>query len=363
MDNKSEVLVRAPGRICLFGDHQDYLGLPIIACAINRYIEIKAVKNSSEYFHIDMPDIHLSRSFHVDEKFDEIEHEDFIASTIRVVRRYGCVPNEGYTITIRGNVPINAGLSSSSSVVVGWVHFLLISFGCDREITNELVAQISYEAEVVEHSSPGGRMDQYTIAIGGIIYLETDSAATFEQIKSPLEVLIVGESGVAKNTIGILGDLRGKALKSVEIIQKKVPSFELRNSILEDIAAHSHFLSEEQKPYFSAAIRNFSITKKALKALKKPEINLKQIGNLMNEHHSILKDDLKITTRKIDAMITAANEAGAYGVKIVGSGGGGSICALASKETAQKVMDSIISAGAKDAYMVQIVPGARLIQI
>ena len=26
----------APGRLCLFGEHQDYLGLPVIAMAINR---------------------------------------------------------------------------------------------------------------------------------------------------------------------------------------------------------------------------------------------------------------------------------------------------------------------------------------
>ena len=35
-----EVMYKAPGRICLFGDHQDYLGLPIIACAINRFVEV-----------------------------------------------------------------------------------------------------------------------------------------------------------------------------------------------------------------------------------------------------------------------------------------------------------------------------------
>ncbi|MCH1575403.1 MAG: galactokinase family protein, partial [Flavobacteriales bacterium] len=26
----------APGRLCLFGEHQDYLGLPVIAMAMNR---------------------------------------------------------------------------------------------------------------------------------------------------------------------------------------------------------------------------------------------------------------------------------------------------------------------------------------
>ena len=40
--------------------------------------------------------------------------------------------------------------------------------------------------------------------------------------------------------------------------------------------------------------------------------------------------------------------------EIVGSGGGGSICALTSKEKEQQVLRAILKAGAKDAYAVAI---------
>ena len=42
MQNK--IISKAPGRVCLFGDHQDYLGLPIIATTIDKEITIKAIK-------------------------------------------------------------------------------------------------------------------------------------------------------------------------------------------------------------------------------------------------------------------------------------------------------------------------------
>ena len=74
------------------------------------------------------------------------------------------------------------------------------------------------------------------------------------------------------------------------------------------------------------------ITQNALIALNEDILNYETIGALMNEHHSVLKNILKITTPKIDNMIEAALEAGAYGAKIVGSGGGGSICAISSKQ-------------------------------
>ena len=38
---------QAPGRICLFGDHQDYLQLPIIACAVDRRLYVKAIPNGT----------------------------------------------------------------------------------------------------------------------------------------------------------------------------------------------------------------------------------------------------------------------------------------------------------------------------
>ena len=41
MQNK--IISKAPGRVCLFGDHQDYLGLPIIATTIDKEITIKGL--------------------------------------------------------------------------------------------------------------------------------------------------------------------------------------------------------------------------------------------------------------------------------------------------------------------------------
>ena len=98
MRTTSEVMFKAPGRICLFGDHQDYLGLPIIACAIDLFIEVSAISNESEMFHLVMPDLKTSRSFSIHESFNSLEKGDHFASTIRVVKRYGCFPNKGYSV-------------------------------------------------------------------------------------------------------------------------------------------------------------------------------------------------------------------------------------------------------------------------
>ena len=357
----NQVISKAPGRVCLFGDHQDYLGLPIIACAINRFVEIHGMANDSEEIFIEMPDIKTSRSFHIHDPFDHLENGDHIASVVRVVRRYGCILDKGYTITIKGNVPINAGLSSSSAVVVAWIRFLLDAFGCNQKVTDELVAKFAYEAEVVEYNSPGGRMDQYTIAIGDIIFLETGDSAKYKKIERSLSSLVIGESGIPKNTMGLLSDLKRKALDSIEAVLEYDLDFNLHSAVLEDIDKYSDIISEELQPFFYSSIKNHMITREALAALNEETLNYERIGALMNEHHSVLKNILKITTPKIDNMIDAALEAGAYGAKIVGSGGGGSICAISSKQNKQRVIDNILAAGAKDAYTVSVTSGKQFI--
>ena len=53
----TNISLTAPARICLFGDHQDYLGLPVIACAIDKFITLTATKNNSNVIRLILPDI------------------------------------------------------------------------------------------------------------------------------------------------------------------------------------------------------------------------------------------------------------------------------------------------------------------
>jgi galactokinase len=355
----SQLIISAPGRICLFGDHQDYLGLPVIACAINRQVILSAEKNNESVFRILMPDISSERIIDISETFDILETQDYFASAIRVVRRYGCNPSMGYTLTLKSNIPINAGVSSSSAIVVAWVHFLLKAFGCDYSVNPPFIAQLAYEAEVVEHHSPGGRMDQYTSAIGNIIYIDTAQDAAFRTIGTSMEGLILAESGIPKQTLGVLSNLRGYATDAIETVSEKVCGFNIAKAKIEDYKELKGHLSEELQPYFYAAIKNHSITQEAITAFKNKPLDHNRIGHLMSEHHQVLKDVLKITVPRIDAMIDAAIKAGAYGAKIVGSGGGGSIAALAPPSKKLEVINAILESGAKDAYEVLVTQGTH----
>jgi galactokinase len=352
----AEIEINAPGRVCLFGDHQDYLGLPIIACAIDRHITLRANSNASKKLHIHFLDLKQTRNISLPYDFCDYNPNDTLIAALKVLKQYGCSPNMGYDIQIQGTIPINAGLSSSSALLVTWVSFLIKAFGIDRPVSQELIAKLAYKAEVVERQGPGGKMDQYSISLGNIIYLETGKNTTFKTIGTALKGLVIGESGISKDTLGLLADRRSLAVEGLEILGRILPNFNVAEIGLTDCKRYADLLPKKYRPYFKAAVENHLITQSALLEFKKKTINLERLGHLMTAHHTILKDDLKITVQRIDAMIDAALSAGAIGAKIVGSGGGGCIVAIAPGNE-DKVIDSIIQAGAVNAYKASVSKG------
>ncbi|PHR68797.1 MAG: galactokinase [Lutibacter sp.] len=348
--------VLAPARICLFGDHQDYLGLPVIACAIDRYIKLSAIKNKSNSLKIDLPDIGKERVIPITESFISIGEQDYFVKALEVLKEYDCIPDIGFDIVISGDVPINAGLSSSSAIVVAWTTFLLKAFGKHINITSELIAKLTYRIEVLEFNSPGGLMDQYSISIGNTIFINTISGE-YERFNKPKMSLIIGESGFPKKTLSVLKNLREFAQEAISVVQSHHPNFTIEESERDDYKKYYNLLSDELKPIFYAAIKNYHITKEAYSELKKEIIDVELIGKLMNEHHKELKENLKITVPIIDTMIAGAINNGALGAKIVGSGGGGCIVAITSPENENTVIQGILNGGAKKAYKVEISNG------
>ncbi|WP_420602242.1 mevalonate kinase [Flagellimonas sp.] len=359
---KEKIVTQSPGRTCLFGDHQDYLGLPVIACAIDRHIKLVATLNTTRELVINKPDINEKRILAIDDEISQVSKGDHLLAALKILQGYDCIPHVGYDITISGNVAINAGISSSSAVVVAWIQFLIEAYGCNVPVSRELISQIAYEAEVTFHGAPGGKMDQYAIGLGNIIYLETGDSLSYEMIKKPLPGLIVGESGIPKQTTGVLRELKENALLAIHKVKERVPNFEVGDLDINDLSKYLNYVPDNLKIFFEAAIINHDITKRALVEFKMSTLDLKQIGTLMNEHHHILKDYLHITVPKIDDMINGALHAGALGAKIVGSGRGGSIVVLSKDGEQQKVVDALLKAGAKDAYPVNVDQGIKIIE-
>ncbi len=351
-----KLIVSTPGRVCLFGEHQDYLRLPVIAAAISRRIVVEGSKRADRKVNIDLPDIRKRESFEINDDIPYIRERDYFRSGVNVLQRKGIHFSHGFDCVVHGDIPINAGTSSSSAMLVGWTNFLARMSDSPRILEPEVVAQYAYEAEVLEFSEPGGMMDQYSTAIGKLIWLESFPSIKVSRIAAELKAFVLGNSHQPKDTKFILANVKNRVLEIVKNLEANHPEFSLQTISLELLELYRRDLDEGAFRLLRGTIENREITYKAKSVFEHVPLDHKMIGNLLNQHHAVLRDVQKISTPKIDRMIEVALKAGAYGAKINGSGGGGCMFAY-SPENPEAVAEAV--RGVSEAVVVFVDEGSR----
>ncbi|UCH61822.1 MAG: GHMP kinase [Fidelibacterota bacterium] len=357
MTQLNHLTISAPGRICLFGEHQDYLDLPVIPAAISLRIRLEGARRNDRDVNIELPDIDDRIGLSLDDASYRRER-DYFPSSVNILKRAGFTFSSGFDCTVHGGIPINSGTSSSTALVMAWVKFLgLMS---DQRITLSPGdnAELAHQAEVVEFQEPGGKMDHYSIAYGDVIYLDFQPQLAVEHLISRLGTFILGDSGEPKDTKGILTRVKQQIQTVVQTIKEKESDFLLLEAHIDELEKYRSVMNAEQYALLRGTIMNRDITLQAREALKAGTLNEESFGELLNQHQSVLRDVLQISTPKIDRMLSAAMQAGAMGGKINGSGGGGCMFVYAPRQTDQ-VADAIESAGG-NAYIIGIDEGVKI---
>ena len=355
---KKTIKVSTPGRICLFGEHQDYLGLPVIAAAISRRVNIEGSQSSDAKATILLPDIHRSMNFDIFSEMPYQSNRDYFRSALNILQREGFTFNNGVECTVQGNIPINSGTSSSSALLANWIHFLSLIADNPKIISPEEIAEIAYRAEVVEFKEAGGMMDHYSTACGNVIYLQSVPKIKVENLKPKLGTFVLGDSLEPKDTVGLLKRVKGGVLIAIEKIKKEFPEFSISRATFDDLSNVKNLLTFEEQELISGNIDNHRILNKALSLLKSDSFKDEDLGELLNQHQFNLRENLKISTPKIDRMIQAGLSAGALGGKINGSGGGGCMFVYAP-DNPEKVAQAIENQGGK-AYIITIDEGTKI---
>jgi len=338
------IRIKSPGRVCLFGEHQDYLGYPIIALAISKFIYLEAEKISESTFIIDLPDI--PEMVEIPLKNKEVAYyskRDYIRSGFNLFIREGFRFNKGYKIKITGDIPINAGVASSSALLIAWLYFLnLIS---KRNLDPYNLAIEGFNAEVKEFAEAGGMMDHFSSVYGNLIYLEPrilkPNLTTYDL---KLDGFVLGNSLEKKDTVEDLNRVKLQAIKAFKELKSIMPSFNPFTSSLNQLSHYLPHLNKESQKKIIGNIINRDLTLKAKTLIennfnilkfkknnKQLEFFYRQLGNLLNLHHKQLKENIQISTEKIDKILSNCLDSGAFGGKINGSGFGGTMFALFPK--------------------------------
>ena len=350
--------ISAPGRVCLFGEHSDYLGLPVITMAIDKRLTIACFPRKDKKFRILMPDIYQEDQFIPSQHIQYKKSRDYLRAGVNVLKRKGCKFSKGYDFFIKSKIPIGAGTSSSSALVVAWIKTLLSLHPTYVQFNPIEIARLAFETEVLEFKEPGGRMDHFAIAMGKFIYHENHETIDIHHFQYPLEGIVLGHSLEKKETIRVLKENRREVTEGFRIIKKELSTFHVKNTPLKeivDVFGNIRTISDVRLKKAFATLKNRDLCQAAFREFVDSRFSTKKIGRLMNEHHHQLKTYLNISTPKIERMIEAVKKAGALGAKINGSGLGGTMIAYAPGRE-EKVCDAIESVGGK-AWIVQEAQG------
>lgn len=351
-----ELAVSSPGRMCLLGEHQDYFGLAIIAAAVDLRIGFRGTRRSDTTFAIDLPDMGERETFSFAAEIPYEQKRDYLKSAVNIHRRAG-LPMTGWDIEVRGNIPINAGTSSSSAMVVAWNKFLLEAAGDPRAQDPYALAELGFETEVAEFKEPGGRMDHYASALGGIVWIRFDEPMKLDRLENHLGTFVLANSLQKKDTTGTLGFIKSRVLEGAATVARAIPGFTLKSELTPQVLAEIDKLPPDNLRLLKGTLLTRDLTKEGAVLFQTKPFDHEKFGGMLTAQHAVLRDHLRISTDKIEAMIAAALDAGAIGAKINGSGGGGCMFAYAPRDP-EKVAAAIARVGGQP-FIVRVGEGVR----
>lgn len=359
----TDTIVSAPGRICLFGEHQDFLGLSVIACPIDLTITLTCKPRPDRHLAVHFPDLQGGPRdlIHADRLAEYRHKRDYVRSATNVLRREGLHIKQGYDCTVHGTIPINAGTSSSSALVVAWTAFLLATQNGNLPHERQDIARYAHAAEVVEFDEAGGMMDHYASAVGGLLYIDCREPITVTPLPAKLDGFVLGDTGVPKNTVGTLRGSRDDTRAGLAILKRHIADFDLRQTTLAQAEEYFNLMPENVRRRVKANFINRDLCQEARQLLSEPVVSDEaRLGRLLYEHQVQLRDGIGVSHPRLDELLEAAMGAGALGGKLNGSGCGGCMFAYAPGKQ-EEVKAAIEQVGGR-AFIISVSDGVAVQQ-
>ena len=323
----SHLVVRAPGRVNLIGEHTDYNDGFVLPCAIGPATMVAVSKRHDNNVEVVAADFGDARDqFNLElplERNIEQPWADYVRGMMSGLQNAGYALS-GANIAIAGNLPKGAGLSSSASleVAVGKANLAL----ADIDIDNTRLAQIAQRAECDFVGTKCGIMDQLISAQGkaGHALLIDCRSLGLTDVPVPDDVAImIVHSGVTRGLVDGHYNARRRQCEAAATAMG-VPA--LRDADLEMLAAAS--LDAVTKMRARHVITENQRTLDAADALAKSD--LATLGMLMAQSHTSMRDDFEITVPPVDALVAMLQKAiGTQGgARMTGGGFGGACVAV-----------------------------------
>mmetsp|Transcript_24849 Transcript_24849/g.82666 ORF Transcript_24849/g.82666 Transcript_24849/m.82666 type:complete len:440 (+) Transcript_24849:93-1412(+) len=376
----ANVIVCAPGRVNLIGEHTDYNEGFAMPFCIGKYTVIAARRRTGATCRITSAGVPGAIStFPGDSSLSPGPEGDWTNYVRGVV--FGMLPmlpggSCAFDAAVVSDVPLGSGLSSSASLEVATATLLesIYRLGADPK-GKALVCQ---KAEQTFCNSPCGITDQFVCACGEaghalLIDCRPPYATESVPLSDPRIALVVADSNVKPQLSGSEYPDRVQQCKDACAAMQAAGHSEVRHlrdatlSMLETVA-RSHALPEATVRRARHGISEDQRTLQAKEALK--ACDYAQVGRLMFASHASLRDDYRVSSPELDALVEIARGVpGVHGSRLTGGGFGGCTVTLLSRSAVPALLAAFEAeypkrAGGRTAsvFVVRPAAGAMLLQ-
>jgi galactokinase len=334
----------APARVNLIGEHTDYTGGFVMPMAID--FQTVAVVSARE----DGRAVFYSANYDEEVGFEIASltrtpggrWSDYPAGVLWSLREEG-VAVGGFSISLAGDVPQGAGLSSSASVEVATAMALLGHAGVTLPL--EKVATLCRRAENEYVGAKSGIMDQFAVAgcVANRAMLLDCRSLGYELLPLPDEVRVVICNSMVKHAVatGEYGDRSTEVEAGQAVLRRERRGVELlRDATLEDLEACRGLMSAASFKRCRHIITENARVQEAREALLTGDVE--RFGALMVEAHVSVRDDFAASCEEVDVLVAIAmQQTECFGARITGGGFGGCSVNVVRAEAAERFVETL----------------------
>lgn len=329
------LIIKAPGRINLIGEHTDYNMGYVLPGAIDQAIYVAIAHNTTEWHQLHALD--LEEEYQVKVGHFEVAELEWANFVIGAIQKMEDPITTGLDIMISSDLPIGAGLSSSSALTCGVLLALdqLFEIGEERQ-------DLAFKAQSVERDFiglQGGVMDQHASLLGkkdNLLFLDCRNNE-YDLIPFHLEdyQLILINTNVSHNLTDSEYNTRSaESRKATEILSEKFKEVKsLREATSEMVGTCIDEMGESLAARASFVIDENNRVLQMIEAMTRQDIEV--MGHLLFESHDGLRDQYDVSCEELDFLVFEAMEfPGVIGARMMGGGFGGCTINLIEKEAA-----------------------------
>ena len=321
------LIVRAPGRVNLLGEHTDYNGGFVLPMTIDRAVWLALRARGDRQVRLCSANFEQTLDYSLEQPpaLPAGGWASYVTGVIEELRQRQLL-HSGLEAVILGDVPLGGGLSSSAALEVATLVALqaLTGFALDGPAAARLCQQVEHRYAGVQC----GIMDQFASRLGRrahALFLDCRSL-DYQNLPLPLEELrvVIVNSGVKRQLAGCKYDeRRAECQQGVATLQRQRPSIAaLRDATLSELEGHAGELPDPVLRRCRHVIKENQRVQQAAEHLRAGR--LAALGELMYQSHTSLRDLYQVSCPELDALVElAAETAGVLGARMTGAGFGG----------------------------------------